>query len=150
MLLLLLDDSGLTGTEHERLNAHWEKVYEQRHLQTVSWFEPAPGISLALINGLGLGSDAAVLDVGGGASSLAGALLGDGYTDVTVADIPGVSMEWASAQPGMMLGVLAGSRPTSARTNLIVAMTSGTTAPSFTSWSGRLTVRATSRCCGGR
>lgn len=66
---------------------HWQRVYRDRPPQEVSWFEPAPETSLALIAGANLVQDAAILDAGGGASGLAGQLLAAGYTDLTVADI---------------------------------------------------------------
>jgi hypothetical protein len=43
-----------------------------------------PESSLALIEEAALGLDAAILDVGGGTSKLAGYLVAAGYTDVTV------------------------------------------------------------------
>ena len=67
--------------------AHCDGAYAQRDPTEVSRYEPAPGISLALIEQAGLGRNAAILDVGAGASGLAAALLSDGYTDITVSDI---------------------------------------------------------------
>src|ERR1019366_7752488 len=67
--------------------AHWEGSYAQRAPDQVSWYEPLPERSLELIQATGLGHDASILDVGGGASSLAAELLAMGYTDLTVADI---------------------------------------------------------------
>lgn len=67
--------------------AHWQRVYRERRPQEVSWYEPAPEVSLELIEEAGLARDAAILDAGGGASSLAAGLLALGYTNITVADI---------------------------------------------------------------
>jgi 2-polyprenyl-3-methyl-5-hydroxy-6-metoxy-1,4-benzoquinol methylase len=78
--------------------AHWERVYAQVDPREVSWYEPAPEISLALIAQAGPALDAAILDVGGGASGLAAALLRDGYSDVTVADIAETSIGRAETQ----------------------------------------------------
>ena len=66
---------------------HWDHVYEARAPEEVSWFQPSPDRSLALIERAGVGKDAAILDVGGGASRLAGALLERGFRDVSVLDI---------------------------------------------------------------
>jgi ubiquinone/menaquinone biosynthesis C-methylase UbiE len=77
--------------------ARWDAVYGRRDLRHLSWYEPAPEISLALITQAGVPRDAAIIDVGGGASGLAAALLASGYTDVTVADISAASLEAAQA-----------------------------------------------------
>ncbi len=66
---------------------HWQRVYHRREPQEMSWYEPAAGISLALIQEAQLPPDAAIIDAGGGTSKLAGQLLEAGYTDITVADI---------------------------------------------------------------
>jgi hypothetical protein len=72
--------------------AHWDGVYAQRDPRELSWFEPAPEISLALIEPAGVARDRAIVDIAGGRSGLAAALLADGYTDVTVADISAASL----------------------------------------------------------
>ena len=76
-------------------NAHWQGVYADCDPRQVSWFEPVPDASLAYIAEAGLPTDAAILDAGGGTSSLAGELLRRGYSDVTVADISGSAIERA-------------------------------------------------------
>lgn len=73
--------------ERVEARAHWDSVYEARAPEEVSWFQPSPDRSLALIERAGIAKDAAILDVGGGASRLAGALLERGFRDVTVLDI---------------------------------------------------------------
>lgn len=66
---------------------HWEQVYRRRDPGEVSWFEPSPKASLRLIEGLNRPDDAGIIDIGGGASRLAGELVRRGNSDVTVADI---------------------------------------------------------------
>jgi SAM-dependent methyltransferase len=66
---------------------HWEGVYRTRDPGTVSWFQPVPTPSLELIRATGAPPSTAILDVGGGASSLVDHLLAAGYSDVTVLDI---------------------------------------------------------------
>jgi SAM-dependent methyltransferase len=85
---------------HPSTQAHWDHVYTTKDPTKVSWYEPTPARSLALIEALGLPPAAAILDVGGGTSGLAGALLEAGYTDVTVADISSSALEHAQAQLG--------------------------------------------------
>jgi rhodanese-related sulfurtransferase/ubiquinone/menaquinone biosynthesis C-methylase UbiE len=67
--------------------SHWERIYDERDPHVVSWYQPAPERSLKLIEAASPSRTAAILDVGGGASTLAGSLLAAGYEDVTVADI---------------------------------------------------------------
>lgn len=79
---------------------HWERVYEQREPDEVSWYEPLPQRSLALIASAHLGRNAAIIDVGGGTSSLAAELVSAGYVDVTVADISARALERARQEAG--------------------------------------------------
>ncbi len=79
---------------------HWERVYETKRPHEVSWYQPEPDISLVLIEELALARDAAIVDVGGGASSLAARLLGLGFADITVVDISARAIESARANLG--------------------------------------------------
>lgn len=81
-----------------KMQAHWERVYGERAPDRVSWYEPVPESSLELIDEAGIDTDAPVIDVGGGASRLAGELLDRGYTDLTVVDISGTSLVRARAE----------------------------------------------------
>jgi methylase of polypeptide subunit release factors len=80
--------------------AHWESTYAERTPEKVSWFEPCPQRSLELIQAARVGHEASVLDVGGGASSLAAHMLSAGYTDRTVADISPAALAHARAELG--------------------------------------------------
>lgn len=82
------------------MQQHWEEVYTQRDPQSVSWYEPTPEVSLELIDRLQLANDAAILDVGGGTSGLAQALLAAGFSDITVSDISTASLQRAKTQLG--------------------------------------------------
>jgi len=66
---------------------HWEKVYTNRPSESVSWFQEHADLSLQLIHNTGLGKDAAIIDVGGGASRLVDDLVDEGYSDLTVLDL---------------------------------------------------------------
>jgi hypothetical protein len=68
---------------------HWDEVYGRRAVDEVSWFEPVPRHSLELILATGIDPAAAVIDVGGGASTLVDELLTRKFTDLTVLDISG-------------------------------------------------------------
>ncbi|MBZ0117408.1 MAG: class I SAM-dependent methyltransferase [Sandaracinaceae bacterium] len=72
---------------------HWQGVYEERAADQVSWFQDTPDSSLALIEHTGVGREAAILDVGGGASRLVDHLLERGFKDVTVLDVAAPALE---------------------------------------------------------
>lgn len=80
---------------HRDNQAHWDSTYERRGPSGVSWYQPEPVVSLDLIAKSGVVRDAAVIDVGGGASSLVDRLVGDGFTDVSVLDISSIAIEEA-------------------------------------------------------
>ncbi|HVS15350.1 MAG TPA: class I SAM-dependent methyltransferase [Thermoanaerobaculia bacterium] len=79
---------------------HWESVYQSKPPTEVSWYQPVPARSLELIRGTGEPLSAAVLDVGGGASTLVDQLLRSGYSDVTVLDVAGTALERSRARLG--------------------------------------------------
>jgi SAM-dependent methyltransferase len=74
------------------LAAVWDAAYLERGAEGVSWYQASPVVSLDIIAALGVPADAAVIDVGGGASTLADELLARGYTDVTVLDLSEVAL----------------------------------------------------------
>lgn len=66
---------------------HWDEVYGTKAADAVSWYEPAPERSLALVRAAGTARTAPVIDIGGGLSQLADELVAGGYLDVSVLDI---------------------------------------------------------------
>lgn len=68
---------------------HWENVYQTKAHDEVSWFSEHLDTSLRMICNTGVGKDAAIIDVGGGNSSLVDDLLEHGLVDVSVLDISG-------------------------------------------------------------
>ena len=66
---------------------HWEQLYSTKAADAVSWFQPHADVSTRLIRASGLGRDAAIVDVGGGASTLVDDLLDAGYGKLTVLDL---------------------------------------------------------------
>lgn len=79
---------------------HWETVYRKKAPDQLSWYAPHLGRSLALIEQAGLAKDAAIVDVGGGASTLVDDLLAHGYSNLTVLDISARAIESARARLG--------------------------------------------------
>lgn len=81
--------------------SHWENVYASKAADAVSWYEPHAQRSLALIAVTGVARDAAIIDVGGGASTLVDDLLDRGYRALTVLDVSAAALRTAQARLGM-------------------------------------------------
>jgi len=79
---------------------HWQRVYREKSETQTSWFRPHLDESLRRIDGLGLAPDDAVIDVGGGRSSLVDDLLARGLRDVTVLDLAEGALDAARARLG--------------------------------------------------
>ncbi len=92
--------AGLAVIAGSDLRRHWDGRYARRGPREVSWFEESPEMSLAMIDALDVDPAGAVVDVGGGASGLAGALLARGFTDVTVVDVSEVALQAARERLG--------------------------------------------------
>lgn len=80
--------------------SHWEKVYTTKAATAVSWYQPHSERSLALIAAASPDRAASLIDVGGGASTLADDLLARGFADVTVLDIAETALQRAKARLG--------------------------------------------------
>ena len=70
-----------------RAREHWEAVYGSKDPSQVSWYRPHLEHSLRFIEEAGLDRDAAIIDVGGGASTLVDDLVARGYRNVSVLDV---------------------------------------------------------------
>jgi len=79
---------------------HWDAAYSGKGESGVSWHEDTPSVSLALLRGLGIGPDASLIDIGGGASRLIDALLAQGWRTPAVLDISGAAIAMARARLG--------------------------------------------------
>jgi hypothetical protein len=80
-----------TGAERDP-ESHWNAAYENSGSTGVSWYQPTATVSLRLVHCLSVPTDAAVIDVGGGAAPLVDALLHEGFVDLTVLDVSGVAL----------------------------------------------------------
>jgi SAM-dependent methyltransferase len=80
--------------------AHWEGVYSEKRPEQTSWHQEEPALSLALIERSAIGRDAALIDIGGGASRLVDHLLARGYSDLTVLDISAAALRQARERLG--------------------------------------------------
>jgi len=81
-------------------SSHWETVYATKGENQVSWFQESPAISLDLIKATQATKDAAIIDIGGGASRLADALLHEGYRSIAVLDLSAHALEAAKTRIG--------------------------------------------------
>jgi 2-polyprenyl-3-methyl-5-hydroxy-6-metoxy-1,4-benzoquinol methylase len=80
-------------TDFSKRKQHWEKQYSQKDPLEVSWYQKEPALSMSMIAQTGIGKDACIIDVGGGASLLVDRLQSDGYSCLSVLDISGKSLE---------------------------------------------------------
>lgn len=78
---------------HESAKQHWEEVYKTKAPTEVSWYRPHLETSLALIEGISANRTVAILDIGGGESTLVDDLILRGYTDISVLDISPTAIE---------------------------------------------------------
>ena len=79
---------------------HWETVYASKSSDRVSWFQTHAKLSLQLINETGALADASIIDVGGGASTLADDLLDKGFSKITVLDLSATALAVAQQRLG--------------------------------------------------
>jgi SAM-dependent methyltransferase len=86
------------GIVHRR--DHWERVYQTKGDEDVSWFESLPVISLEILEASGLTRETCVLDVGGGDSRLVDHLAARGMDCLAVLDVSGAALERAQSRLG--------------------------------------------------
>lgn len=79
---------------------HWNKVYTDKAVTQVSWFQLHASQSIQLIQSLKLEPDAAMIDVGAGASILTDELLDLGYRHLTVLDISNMALQQSQQRLG--------------------------------------------------
>lgn len=87
----------MTALVDER-QQHWDRVYESRGTQALTWYQLHAATSLRLIRQSGLDKNAAIIDVGGGSSTLVADLLNQGYTNLTVLDVSPTALAASRAQ----------------------------------------------------
>jgi 2-polyprenyl-3-methyl-5-hydroxy-6-metoxy-1,4-benzoquinol methylase len=80
--------------------AHWERVYDTKAPDQVSWFSPHLQTSIALIERAAGERSSSIIDVGAGASTLVDDLIGAGYRNLTVLDISQAAIEVAKSRLG--------------------------------------------------
>lgn len=79
---------------------HWQSVYQAKKTNEVSWYQVHPEISLNLIERSGINRDSAIIDIGGGASTLVDHLIEKGFRNVSVLDISLEAIKAAKSRLG--------------------------------------------------
>lgn len=79
---------------------HWERVYQTKSADQVSWFQEHAARSLEIIRSIGARPESRIIDVGGGASTLVDDLLGEGFKDISVLDLSASALEVARKRLG--------------------------------------------------
>ena len=83
--------------------AHWETVYQSKAFNAVSWYAPHLDESLTLIEQLAPDRQSAIVDIGGGESTLVDDLLHRGYERPCVLDISAHAVSFTQARLGPQL-----------------------------------------------
>ena len=73
--------------------SHWDQIYSGKAPDKVSWYQAHLRQSLRLIEHGGINRQAAVIDVGGGVSTLVDDLLAAGFQNITVLDASAVALQ---------------------------------------------------------
>lgn len=87
-------------TDSTNRRDHWNRVYQDKTPENVSWYQRRPDLSLALIAASGVAKDGFIIDVGGGASVLVDHLLDLGYVNLAVLDLAGSALSASKARLG--------------------------------------------------
>jgi SAM-dependent methyltransferase len=80
--------------------AHWERIFRVKEGEELSWYQPRLEMSLALLPLTGVSTAGALIDIGGGTSTLVDDLLDAGYADVSVLDIAAPALKRVRARLG--------------------------------------------------
>jgi trans-aconitate methyltransferase len=85
-------------TDHRQ--DHWQRTYEAKAEQEVSWYQDSPEPSLALVTAAASSLAAPIIDIGGGSSHLVDHLLQRGYRKIAVLDLSSAALAKAKARLG--------------------------------------------------
>jgi 2-polyprenyl-3-methyl-5-hydroxy-6-metoxy-1,4-benzoquinol methylase len=100
----------------------WEGVYRNKEEAETSWFEALPQLSLDLIAETGVNKEAAIVDVGAGASRLVDCLHNQGFCRITVLDLSKTALAKARARLPQNAPVKWSSRTSCTGTHPVVSM----------------------------
>jgi len=77
----------------KQTKAHWERAYKARPIPELSWHQDVPATSLRFVEKTAVSHEQAIIDVGGGAFSLADHLLTAGFKQISVLDISATALQ---------------------------------------------------------
>ncbi|MDH5484467.1 MAG: class I SAM-dependent methyltransferase [Gammaproteobacteria bacterium] len=80
--------------------SHWESVYREKSPLEKSWYEDTPELSLQLIHNTQINHGQAIIDIGGGSSTLVDHLYDEGYTNISVLDISSTALAYTRNRLG--------------------------------------------------
>jgi len=93
--------SSFTEVKLEKdFKSHWDKAYERTETDKLGWYEIMPEPSLLLIDKCKLSKNAALLNVGAGASTLVDELLKLGYENIIANDLSSSALNKLKARLG--------------------------------------------------
>ncbi len=81
---------------------HWEQVYQTKKSDAVSWYRPHLDNSLALIQKAVANQYSAIIDVGGGESTLVDDLLNSRFSDISIFDISATALQVTQQRLGSL------------------------------------------------
>jgi len=85
-------------TEHRQ--GHWQRTYQAKTEQEVSWHQDSPEPSVTLVTAAAGSLASPIIDIGGGASHLVDHLVQRGYLKVAVLDLSSAALAKAQARLG--------------------------------------------------
>ena len=83
-----------------KIKQHWENIYNTKSEEELSWFQSYPKNSMDFVALFDLLLTANIIDIGGGDSHFADALLDKGYQNIWVLDISANAIERAKKRLG--------------------------------------------------
>ncbi len=96
----MTSDAGPSDDARASRPALWDQTYSSKDESQRSWSQDVPAESLFFIDETHVPLDAAIIDVGGGASRLVDKLLARNFSDVTVLDISSKAIDEARRRVG--------------------------------------------------
>lgn len=79
---------------------HWEHIYETKASTQVSWYQEHARFSLQCIRKTGIQKTDAIIDVGGGTSTLVDDLVAEGYQHISILDVSAAALQFTRQRLG--------------------------------------------------
>lgn len=79
---------------------YWDHVYETKGPTELSWFQSVPSRSMEMIRETGVPTEAPVIDVGAGVSSLVDTLINSDFSDISALEISNTAIAECRARLG--------------------------------------------------